>query len=163
MLTTKHLPQLVIFHIAEDLRLKEDGKKFKHFGMHGDLREKKRKQIFKDHVSITHIYWKVIYQVTTTYRGQCRNLHVGVPGCRPPKGDLDSFLSARNRFCNHFPSKHIRREDSMKKPQHTNFYIPEGNISSRYNIPIFIYWREIYQVAIAYQSLYTGGKYIKSL
>ena len=29
--------------------------------------------------------------------------------------DISSFLSARNRFCNHFPSKRIRRKDSMKK------------------------------------------------
>ena len=32
---------------------------------------------------------------------------IGVPGHRPFKSDLDSFLSARNRFRNHFPSKHI--------------------------------------------------------
>ena len=40
-------------------------------------------------------------------RGQCRNLHFGVPGYRPPKVISTHFLSARNPFCNYFSSKHI--------------------------------------------------------
>ena len=31
------------------------------------------------------------------------------------KNDLDSFFSTRNRFCNHFPSKHIWEKGSMRK------------------------------------------------
>ena len=30
------------------------------------------------------------------------------------ESDLDSFLSARNRFCNHCPSNQILRKDSVK-------------------------------------------------
>ena len=39
--------------------------------------------------------------------GKCKNLHVGVPGYRPLRVISTHFSSARNRFCNHFPSKHI--------------------------------------------------------
>ena len=50
---------------------------------------------------------RFLYAITLTTgefrnRGQCRNLHVGAPGYRPPKVISTHFLSARNRFCNHF-------------------------------------------------------------
>ena len=41
------------------------------------------------------------------------------PWISTAESDLNSFLSSRNRFCDRFPSKHVRRKDSMKivRPQ----------------------------------------------
>ena len=56
------------------------------------------------------------------------------PWISTTKSDLDSFFSARNRFCNHFPSQHIWGEDSVKNCPVTRakptFLIQSGNSST---------------------------------
>ena len=52
---------------------------------------------------------------STVCWGQSRKPPRWCPWRLTAKSDLDSFLLARNRFCNHFPSKHFWGKDSMKK------------------------------------------------
>ena len=51
------------------------------------------------------------------------------PWISTAKSDLDSFLSARNRSCNHFPSKHIWGKDSIKKKYETTWQHPPMNLT----------------------------------